>query len=215
MSIHAACLRVLMLATTATLAVAPSARAQDENTLALGVSYAARMADASGAHGTRGVGLAWRFGHGGTGWGWAAGLGWFSADISRSIGGESTDLGEVHVRPLMAGYGYKYSFGRTSVSAELIGGYAFVSFDQGPAASAAYRDRLGAQAVTLHTSNTFALRPQTSVWIDMTKRFGLNLSAGYVIARPRLTIRSSLGEQSVRLNTNMTVVSAGIVYKIF
>jgi len=36
-----------------------------------------------------------------------------------------------------------------------------------------------------------------------------------VMARPRLTIRSSLGEESVRLHADMVVVSAGIVYKVF
>jgi len=215
MSVHAARARNAFLAITATILFAPAARAQDDNTLALGVSYTARAADGSGAHGSEGVGVAWRFRHSDTGWGWTGGLGWFASDIDRSVGGQMIEIGEVHVRPLMAGYGYTYSFGRTSWSAELIGGYAFVSFDQRASASDVYRDRIGAGAVTLHTSNTFAVRPQTSVWFDVSKRFGLNVSAGYVVARPRLTIRSSLGEESVRLHADMIVVSAGIVYKVF
>jgi hypothetical protein len=215
MLVHAKGICILTLAAIASSAFVSTAHAQEGNTLAVGVNYTARAADASGAHGSRGIGFAWRFGHGGTGWGWATGLGWFSADINRSVAGRSIELGEVHVRPLMAGYGYTYSFGRTSVSAELVGGYAFVSFSQAAAASDAYRDGLGARSLTLRTSNTFVVRPQTSVWVNMSKRVGVNLTAGYVVARPHLQIRSSLGEESLRLRTDMMVVSAGLVYKIF
>src|SRR4051812_43889496 len=216
MSFHATSARVSLFAVATVLTFAPAARAQDDNTLAVGVNYTTRLADESGAHGSHGVGFAWRFRHSHTGWGWSAGLGWFASDIDRSVGGESIELGELHVRPLMAGYGYTHSVGRrTSISAELIAGYAFVSFDQRASASDVYRDRLGAQALTLHTGNTFAVRPQTSVWFDMSKRVGVNLSAGYLVARPRLTVRSSLGEESARLHADMIVLTAGIVYKIF
>ena len=131
MSVQVARVRNAFLAMTATILFASAARAQDDNTLALGVSFTARAADGSGAHGSQGIGVAWRFRHSDTGWGWTGGLGWFASDIDRSVGGQTIEIGEVHVKPLMAGYGYTYSFGRTSWSAELIGGYAFVSFDQG------------------------------------------------------------------------------------
>jgi len=215
MPVHATSVRILLLAAIASVAVVSSARAQEGSTLAVGVNYTARAADASGTHGSSGIGFAWRLGHGGTGWGWATGLSWFSADIDRPVGGRSIEIGELRVRPLMAGYGYTYSFGRTSVSAHLVGGYAFVSFNQTSAASDAYRDRLGARALTIHTSNTFVVRPQASVWINVSKRVGVNLTAGYVVARPQLTIRSSLGEENVRLRVNVIAVSSGLVFKIF
>jgi hypothetical protein len=215
MPVHAKAVRILLLTAVASAAFVSNARAQQGNTLAVGVNYTARAADAGGTHGSRGIGFAWRFGHGGTGWGWNAGLGWFSADIDRSIGGRSIEFGEMHIRPLMAGYGYTYSFGRTSVSAQLVAGYAFVSFSPTAAAVAAYRDSLGGHALTVEASNTFAVRPQTSVWVNLSKRVGLNLTAGYVVARPRLTIRSSLGEESVHPRADVVVLSTGIVYKIF
>jgi hypothetical protein len=215
MPVHAAGTRILSLVAIAIAAFSSSARAQEENRLAVGVTYTARAADASGTHGSQGIGFAWRLGHGGTGWGWATGLSWFSADIDRSVGGRSIEIGELRVRPLMAGYGYTYSFGRTSVSADLVAGYAFASFSQTTAASEAYRDRLGAEAVTIHASNTFVVRPQTSVWINMSRRVGVNLTAGYVMARPRITIRTSLGDESVRLRADVIAVSTGLVYRIF
>src|SRR5207248_11025651 len=115
----------------------------------------------------------------------------------------------------VGGYGYTYSFGRTAVSAELLGGFALVSFRQTSGAADAYRDRLGARALEFQSSNTLVVRPQTNVWIDLSKNVGLNVSAGYVIARPRLKTTSSLGDDSRRLHADMIVVSTGIVYKIF
>jgi len=208
-------IRVAVLVCIASLTFAARARGQEDNTIAFGISYTARAADSAIAHGSGGIGLAWRLGHSKTGWGLATGLGWFATDIDQSIGGLNTDVGELRVKPFMAGYGYTYSFGRTSVSAELLGGYAFVSFQQTPAAVDVYRDRLGARSLNFHSSNTFVVRPQTNVWIDLSKKVGLNVSAGYAVARPRLTIKSSLGEESRRLRADMVVLSAGLVYKIF
>src|SRR5438874_8554134 len=185
------------------LLLAAPTRAQEGNTMALGVNFTARAADAATAHGSRGIGLSCRLGHSGTGWGWSTGLGWFSADIDQVVGGATAEVGELRVRPFLGGYGYTYSFGRTAISADLLGGYAFVSFQQTPAAADVYRDRLGARAVALHASNTPVLKPQVNLWIDVAKKRGVNLSAGYAVARPRLTIRSSLGEQAKRLHAGL------------
>jgi hypothetical protein len=130
MLVRAKSISILTFAAIASMASASTARAQEESTLAVGVSYTARAADASGEHGSNGIGFAWGLGHGGARWGWSDGLGWFSADIDRTVGGQSIDLGELHVRP-------------------------------------------------------------------------------------RLTVRNSLGEESVRLRADMIVVSTGLVYKIF
>ena len=207
--------RVVCFLSVATLLTAADARAQDENRVAVGISYTGRVADSASARASRGIGLAWRIGHSHTGWGLATGLGWFAADMSESIGGLTTEIGELHVRPFMAGYGYTHSFGRTSVSADLLGGFAFVSFQQTTAATDAYRDRLGARSVELRASNTFLVRPQTSMWIDVSDKIGVNIGVGYAIARPRLTTRSTLGEESRRLRADTLVLSAGLVYKIF
>jgi len=199
----------------ASLAATGTAGAQEDNTVALGVDYTGRAAGSEMAHATRGIGLAWRFGHSQTGWGLATGLGWFAADVNRSIGGLTTEIGELHVKPFMAGYGYTHAFRRTAISAELLGGFAFVSFKQMPSAADMYRDRLGASSLAINSSNTLALRPQTNVWIDMSKKVGLNFSVGYALVRPRLTTTTSLGRDSRRVNADNVALSAGIVYKIF
>src|SRR4051794_39859869 len=92
---------VLIFMFAANISLAATAVAQDENRVAVGVGYTGRVASSSSTRASRGVGVAWRLGHGGTGWGLATGLGWYAADVNQSIGGLTTEIGELHVRPFM------------------------------------------------------------------------------------------------------------------
>jgi len=206
----------IALTAAAIIFVSPrAARAQEDNHVALGVNFTTRASDSRATHTSGGVGISWRFGHSETGWGIATGLGWYAADIDLTVGGTTTEVGELHVRPFMAGYGYTYSFGRAAVSAELLGGFAIVSFRQAPSAADVYRDRLGARSLDLRASNTFMLRPQSNLWIDAGDKFGVNVTVAYAVARPKMVTSSSLGEASQRLRADVFSVSAGLVYKIF
>ena len=53
-------------------------------------------------------GLLWRFGTSKGGWGFHWGLNWYAVKLERPIGGTAIELGELHVRPVMAGYGYTH-----------------------------------------------------------------------------------------------------------
>jgi hypothetical protein len=206
---------IVTLTLTALFATATLARAQDDNVLAVGASVTGRIAPTNDVAGSTSFGLAWRFGHSDPGWGVATGLGWFATDISQPVGGASTELGELHVRPFLAGYGYTYRTGRTAVSAELLSGYAFVSLHQSRTAADVYRDRLGADLQNVRSSNAFVIRPQVNVWVDVSRTIGLNVSTGYSVVRPKLTVQTSLGEEEARFRADMIFVSAGIVYKLF
>ena len=97
--------------------------------------------------------MLWRFGHGGDGWGWHYGLGWYGMDLDQPAGNDRTRFGELHIRPFMGGYGYtRRVFRRTSVSAKVMGGYAINSFHLGPDFNNAYRQNLGAQGVRTDVS---------------------------------------------------------------
>jgi hypothetical protein len=197
------------------LGLSRSAFAQSEGTFALGGNFALRLpADRDAVDGRQGVGLLWRFGHGKTGWGWHWGLSWYSADVDGPVG-LGTEIGELHVRPVMAGYGYTRVMRRTTVTADLIAGYALTTMSLTPEAENAYRDRLGARSVTVDASNTLTAKPEVSVWYDLGKKVGLNVSAGYMIARPTVTVRSSLGVDERRVRADMFMVQIGAVYSIF
>jgi len=84
-----------------------------------------------------------------------------------------------------------------------------------PAAADAYRDVVGAGSVSVDAANSFVARPEVGAWFDVSKKIGVNVNAGYMIARPRLTIRSALGTESQRIRADMFSVKIGMVYRIF
>jgi hypothetical protein len=115
----------------------------------------------------------------------------------------------------MGGYGYTWTRGRTVVIAELVAGYAFASFDLDPSADDMYRTRTGVRSVTTEAGNTFVANPELIVWRDLTKRVGLRVSGGFMVARPSVTMISAVGEDKRAINADMASVTVGVVYKIF
>lgn len=200
------------------LALAPVTRASAQSTgkFALGGATSVRLPDDRDTLQTRkGVGLLWRFGHGHAGWGWHWGLNWYSAEIDAPIGNQPTEFGELHIRPIMAGYGYTHEVGKAKITGKLIAGYALASVVLTPEAEAAYNNRLGARAVSTRASLTPTYKPELSMWYDVNRKIGINISTGYVVARPTVTVRSTLGSEERRIRADMFMFRIGAVYSIF
>lgn len=206
--------RLLVLACSVFAAGAASVSAQTNNKIAVGLNFGTHTAGAAGMHGTQGPGLLWRLGHDKTGWGWQWGFNWFSADIDRPIGDRQVELGELRIRPFMGGYGYTRVIGPVSITADLMGGYAINSLSISPVASDAYRDHLGARFISGDATNTLVARPEIYMWIDATRKVGINISTGYMVARPKTIVRSSLGEEVQRVRADMFTLNVGLVYSI-
>ena len=210
-------LRGISSATVATLfalTCATPAFAQQKGRMAVGASVGVRTAaDSSAAQGKTGVGLAWRFGQSHEGWGWNYGLGWFSTDIARSMGGEDTDLGRLRVLAPLVGYGYTHVMGRKSISANLVGGYAFNKLAQEGDMANTLRERFGVGSVDV--GNTPVLRPGVSAWYNVNDKIGIQVGAHYTVARPRVTVTSPAGTDAGRLKADMFGVKIGMVYSIF
>ena len=189
--------------------------AQTDNALAIGGQITIRDPTTSRVHGSADVGVLLRLGHGGTGWGWKWAFNWFSTDIDERIGPRLIELGELSVKPFMAGYGYRYAIDSVSVELNAVAGYALTSMSLTAAAVDAYHDVLGAHSVSADAANTFVARPEVGVWFDLTRDLGVNINAGYMIARPRLTIHTSLGDESQRFRADMFSVKIGLAYRVF
>ena len=84
-----------------------------------------------------------------------------------------------------------------------------------PSAADTYRDRLGAQSLGVDVSNTFVVKPEIGYWYDLNSKMALHLSAGFMVARPRLTVTNSLGSTSERLRADIFMFKVGAVYKVF
>jgi hypothetical protein len=218
------CFPVVMTRRTAALALlltclAAPARAQVNSRFAAGADFtiAASDRDPSQDHARSQLfpEPLWRFGTTDPGWGVHWGLNWYEVDIDRPVGGATTVLGELHVRPIMAGYGYTWIKGRNAVTADLLGGYAFGSLSLSPAAADAYRTRTGVQATDADASNTFVLKPEIGIWHDINHLLGLNINVGYMVARPEVRVTTTAGVDARTARADQFLVKIGLVYSIF
>jgi hypothetical protein len=212
-------LRLALLSLLMLPCAAAGASAQSTNRFALGLDYIVRTSDRAStqdyAEGQLGPGLLWRFGEAKQGWGFHWGLNWYAVKIQRPIGGVVTGLGELHVRPIMAGYGYTRVIRGTSITADALGGYAFGSIKLDAAAAEAYRSRLGAQTVTSGSSGTLVLKPEVIVWHDLSSKIGVTANAGYMIARPEVVINLGPTIDGRTARADQFILRIGAVYSIF
>jgi hypothetical protein len=195
--------------------VAPSLSAQTTGKIAAGLGISTMLAGDEAARGAKSLGFFFRFGHGREGFGWKYGLNWYSAELDRQVGGGYREFGRIRIRPLLGGYGYTHLMGKTNISAGVMGGYAFTSFSRRDSFDLAYVASHGVVVTKTSSSNAFVLRPEVSVWHDLNKKVGLNITGGYIFARPEVTVTSSLGQDRQRVRADMFTLRMGLVYSIF
>lgn len=195
------------------LTAAIPASAQEKNAFAVGVNRTFRLANDESARGEGGFGISWRIGHSDAGWGWSYGLGWFDTNLQTTVGGRSVILGELKIRPIVAGYGYTYPLSdRLFVTADLVGGFAWTRFE---IADNAKGGSAAASVLDSHVGAIPILRPELKAWYDINHKFGIQVSSWYALARPKLTIVTPAGRESSRVRADTFSLSAGVVYKIF
>jgi hypothetical protein len=213
------CTRSVSFALLLLLGPISHAAAQSENRFAIGGEFKVKTSDRASkedyARGELGPGLLWRFKQSKPGWGFHWGLNWYTVTIERPIGGTPTALGELHVRPIMAGYGYTRIIQRYAITGAVLGGYAIGSIGLEPTAIDAYRRTLGVPTASASASNTFVLKPEVGVWYDVNKKVGVNVNAGYIMARPDVTVVTDAGTDFRTARADQFVLKVGVVYSIF
>jgi hypothetical protein len=200
-----------------------TASAQDDtpekNRFALGAEFKVKTSDRASqedyARGQLGPGLLWRFGTSKPGWGFHWGLNWYAVKLERPIGGSVTELGELHIRPVMAGYGYTYRIHRYAITADVLGGYAIGTIKISDPASAAYQRTLGVSSAEANATNTLVLKPEIGAWYDLTRKLYVNLNAGYMMARPDVEIVTTAGVDKRKARADQFIVKVGMVYSLF
>ena len=190
-------------------------RAQTDNFLAVGGQATVRDPSEARAHGTHDIGLMWRFGHGSNGWGWQWGLNWFSLDLGQRAGLDIIDIGELRVKPVTIGYGYTYAIRGISVEGNLLGGYALTSLHLASTGADGLSAMTGTRVTAAAVDNTLVARPELIVWFDLTRRVGIAMNAGYMFARPVLTLTTPEGSQTRRVNADLFSIKLGFVYRLF
>ncbi len=193
----------------------PGAIAQDDNRLAVGLSVTTRAAGSSTAHASSDFGFEVRLGHERQEWAWAYSFfSWFDTGLQGQPIVAAESLGRLRVRPILLGYGYTWVRGRSTITADLLGGVAFNSLHLDQLATAEYQRR-GATNIDTEATNTFAVEPEVQVWYDLSPRVGLKLAGGYLVSRPSISVTSSLGRDTRPVRADTVLITFGAVYSIF
>ena len=136
----------------------------------------------------------------------AVGFGWF--DTTAHLDGTAPAVrGRLEVKPIMVGVGYNTQGDHLSVSVSIVAGAAL--------------NRLSVVRPNEHPEigfdidNSFAWRPGISLWYDLNSRMAFNVFNGYLVSRPRMTIRTGEDVVSRRLSSNAFILTAGLAYKVY
>lgn len=177
----------------------------DPRLLAVGASFGWSEPTRATLRARTSVGPLLRIGSG-SGFGPALALGWFHTSVAATSAAPDV-RSRIHVRPLMGGVGYTFAWRRVSVAPAIVGGVAFNSVT---VPTSGVVDR-----IAVEVGNSLVWRPGVSMWLDVSRRAAVNVSAGYVVMGLRVTYldEGRLVQQDVRGDT--AVVHAGLAYKLF
>ena len=142
----------------------------------------------------------------GEGLGVAVGFDWFQAEVQLATSGPAA-MTRIHVKPIMVGLSYTLDSNRVSLSPSIVAGYAFNSLS--------VTDRGAVATLPVEVDNSLAWRFGASAWFDVSRRFALNVSGGYLMTPLRLTVLedSSLVKQNQRGDT--AIAHVGLAYRLF
>lgn len=208
---HVVALMWLLLTT----ALASRAHAQTDGWLSVGAGLVTRVSTKDGVGTDYAPVPVVRVGRSNRGWGVRFGFNWFTTDVERVVSGRPRPFGRLRIRPLLLGYGYGTRYKRARVSVNLKGGYAFASFALQPTFTDAYGSTLNTGGVRADADSTFVLKPDVVAWIDVSRKIGLNIGAGYIVARPHVALTSAAGIDRRRVNADILMIQIGAVYSIF
>jgi len=142
------------------------------------------------------------------GWRVAGALNWFTADLENPAGGGG-DFASLRARPLMGGVSYTIGSGPVMTSFSIVGGPSFNKAKF----RGSYVPGVG-ESIDVDTS--VAIRPGAAVTWSLKPRFGIVWFAGYLINRPDVVYRDSLGQEiRDRWKADAVVLSVGAVYSVF
>jgi len=124
------------------------------------------------------------------GFGPSIGFGWYEGDLKLSGVSGDREVGQLRIRPLMAGVGYTWMHGRVATGVSINAGISFNSIklnDQ-------YKTFFGpGTEVRVDASNSFAVRPQLRVEYAVAKKVGVFSSAGFFFTKFDNVIETPVG----------------------
>jgi hypothetical protein len=124
------------------------------------------------------------------GFGPTLGFGWYTGDLTLSGITGNAEVGDLRVRPLMAGVGYTWVRGKLATGVSINAGISFNSIklnDQ-------YRTFFGpGTEVRVDASNSFAARPQLRFEYAVARKVGVYTSLGYFFTQFNNVVETPIG----------------------
>jgi hypothetical protein len=198
----------LMLALVGVALLTSVAQAQTGRRIALGVGLGLhKYVDSDFTQKNPGISLVYRLAlKPGVKEGWAlepkATFDWFKTDVRADVGTVDTHIGKLRSIPVLVGAGPSYRHGRTKVGVAIVAGPSFNHFT--------------ADSSTRSTAvkNSLFVRPEASVWYDVSSRLGLHAGLSYVYNRPTAETTAGGSTTSAKWKTDHINFSLGFAIGI-
>jgi len=142
-------------------------------------------------------------------------FGSYSSPISEPMQGQQVAVGDVRIRPLLAGVDYTMSRGKWTWAAGAQAGWAINSLHSPDPVKQRLAAAMGVGGVETHIADTFAFSPRVKGWYEVNRRVSLAVESFYSYARPELTIRTGSSVLTRRLNADALVFKTGVVYGVW
>jgi hypothetical protein len=209
---------VLVLAAT----LATAAHAQPNGRLKLGVAVGFHEYS-NGNFSVQSVSISPHYGIGfssnthrqGLSFGLRGGIGIAHPDRSDDVAGSRIQTGSLRSVAVMGGAGSTYRTGPLSIGLAVVAGPSFNKFSLDEAMRVAYRDHYGATLNSIEVKHSVAVRPNVSIWYNLTDRLGLQSSVGYTANRP--TVETTINGVTTRgrWNADRWSYQTGFAFGIF
>jgi hypothetical protein len=130
-------------------------------------------------------------------------LDWFKTDVRTNVGAVQTHIGKLQSIPVEVGAGPSYRHGRIKVGVGILAGPSFNHYTRDSGTN------------PIKVKNSVFVRPETSVWYDVSSRLGLHAGVSYIYNRP--TAETTIGSTitSAKWKTDHVNFSAGFAIGIF
>ena len=150
------------------------------------------------------------------GWGVIVDVGPQSFPLQGAIGGEARRIGDVRLFALMGGIARTRLAGRAEATVGVSGGFGI---GRSLTIESDTRDALGRAGlfgVEGESSNAWMIKPQASLWYNLSNRWAATISASYVIAQPTVRVTSGTTVAYEReIDASAVRVGAGLAFKLF
>ena len=151
------------------------------------------------------------------GWNWsvAGAFDWFRPDLDQNIAGQSTRIGRLQARPVMAGIEREYTEGRVSLGLSVVAGPSFNTFSVDDAARSAYRTRLRTELNDIAVKTSLAVRPGLGIWYDLGRWVAVGASVDYMVNRINADTTVGNVQSSTKWKTDHLGFHFGVVVGVF